>query len=165
MNKKTLILFVSSMIILSIITWVIKNKNKIYIVNTPKSGIVAENQPNFISPGISWKVTPDSLFPSEQKDIPAIQTAIINAFANTGSKQYLSIEFIEVSESKWLKAQGGLYYTTTNKIVPTEGVKLYGEKLSTGWKIYSSGDTDFCDYTKRAPKDWVDAFYLENDCK
>jgi hypothetical protein len=120
--------------------------------------------PEFISPNISWKKSLSSYVPSNyQGDIESIQKAVSDKYKNKSfGDQYLAIDLVNI-KNDWLQLEGTSYYKETNETVPTEGTKLYGEKLTSGWKIYSSGD-DLCGYAKRAPKDWVDPFFLE-DCK
>jgi hypothetical protein len=121
--------------------------------------------PEFISSDISWKNSLNNYIDDKYKgEINPIKNALIDMFKDQPlSSVYLAVQSVQI-DSKWLELSGVAYSKETNEIIPSEGIKVYGEKLASGWKLFSPGEEGFCDYAKRAPKDWVDPFFLQ-DCK
>lgn len=163
-NIKYLFVFCFMGIILSLGFLIYRNR-KAETTENKNTAQEVKYTPEFIVPSVSWNSSLNDYVPEKYKaEIEPIRKAIQEKYktALVGDK-YLAIDGVLIF-SQWLKLDGTPYYRESNEMVPSEGSAIYGEKLTSGWKLYSPGEEGFCGYAKRAPKDWVDPFFLE-DCK
>ena len=140
-----------------------KNDSPFSYGNTPTRIGEVQYEPEFISENISWNKGQEKYIPEAYtEEIPALRQALVQKYEGENlNGMYIAILGL-MGRDQWLVLSGAVYDKNTNELIPSEGIKIYAEKITESWHISEPGDEDFCDYAKRAPEGFVDEFYLVN---